>query len=382
MLLPLSKSIVAGSIILMSLAICAVTLRLFTRRKRKVSIRADDWMIVFCLIVAVGLCITTLYAGATNLFARPIPSLTLEEYHAHEKIIWVNALLGFIVYAVVKFSILLFYKRIFDLRRFHLAANVVFVIVAAWMVAAIFAQIFSANPVDNWWTSSFDFTRAFDYEIFLFAMSIIDIFLDLTVLVLPIRVIAHLHMDTTKKVALIGTFGLGFFCVVSSAVRTWYNWELHLVVAGKTSSYNITSVSAWGVLWADIEACSSIVTACLPTIAPLFAGSTLIENLLRSVQSYVHRSGSLLSLMRFRGSSRGDGSSRVESSRAKQESAESIDGKRAWVELQPYQNDASVTRVPSNTMNDEENLLQHPTEAIRVDRTYEMANTARFSQGY
>lgn len=71
-------------------------------------------------------------------------------------------------------------------------------------------HIFSASPVDEWWTSKPGFDLAFDYEVFLTAMAGIDIALDVFTLLLPLPVIKSLHVNGKKKLSLIGIFSLGF----------------------------------------------------------------------------------------------------------------------------------------------------------------------------
>ena len=45
----------------------------------------------------------------------------------------------------------------------------------------------------------------------------------------------------------------------------------------------------WIDTWAHIETCASIVTACLPTMAPLFAEGKNLERLFRNIRSLSSR---------------------------------------------------------------------------------------------
>ncbi|KAL8784400.1 MAG: hypothetical protein Q9195_009065 [Heterodermia aff. obscurata] len=163
------------------------------------------------------------------------------------------------------------------------------------------------KPVDAWWNfppelSSLNSVAAinyqvktlFDWQIFLVSIAAIDIALDVFTLLLPVPVINGLHISKAKKRSLLVIFGLGFFCVVSSAVRLYYTWQLHLVEAGKINPLESTNIFTWNDTWAHIEACASIVTACLPTMAPLFAEGKSLERLFRSIRSLSSRWGSTL----------------------------------------------------------------------------------------
>lgn len=50
MLLPLSQSVVAANVILLVLASTAVTLRVIARRKQRIPLKADDFLIVAALV--------------------------------------------------------------------------------------------------------------------------------------------------------------------------------------------------------------------------------------------------------------------------------------------------------------------------------------------
>ncbi|KAI4156813.1 MAG: hypothetical protein L6R39_001009 [Caloplaca ligustica] len=136
--------------------------------------------------------------------------MSLPQYHEHEKLIWVDVLLCHIIYGVIKISILLFYRRIFITPWFRTTTTIFMGVVLAWMLAATLGHIFSASPIDKWWTSDPKFQLEFDYEIFLTAMAGIDIGLDVFTLLLPIPVIRSLHVNKQKKLSLIGIFALGF----------------------------------------------------------------------------------------------------------------------------------------------------------------------------
>lgn len=54
------------------------------------------------------------------------------------QIIYADAFLVFTALAIVKVSILLFYKRVFPLQGFFLAANIMIGITIAWFTGSIF----------------------------------------------------------------------------------------------------------------------------------------------------------------------------------------------------------------------------------------------------
>lgn len=136
-------------------------------------------------------------------------------------------------YGFVKLAVLQFYKRIFSIRGFILAANVAIAFVVLFMIAATIVclvllihpcplvlvgqscshhipqtQIFSAWPISNWWKPGG--TYSISYGVFLFSFAAIDMLLDIVILCLPLPVIRKLHMEKSKKFMLVGVFWMGF----------------------------------------------------------------------------------------------------------------------------------------------------------------------------
>ena len=104
-------------------------------------------------------------------------------------------------------------------------------------------------------------------------ISMADIALDIAILSLPIPIIKSLNLSRRKKVTLICTFWLGGFCVVATAVRSYFTYETTSKRLGPESSLEVVSKfsydSASNILWGVIQPTMSIVTACLPTYGPL-----------------------------------------------------------------------------------------------------------------
>lgn len=57
------------------------------------------------------------------------------------KAIYADAFLVFFTLSLVKIGILLFYKRVFAVKKFLLAANIMIVIIALWFIASFFVSL-------------------------------------------------------------------------------------------------------------------------------------------------------------------------------------------------------------------------------------------------
>ncbi|KAI4198434.1 MAG: hypothetical protein LQ350_005294 [Teloschistes chrysophthalmus] len=137
------------------------------------------------------------------------------------------------------------------------------------------------------------------------------------------------------------------FCVVSSAVRLYYVWQLHLVVAGSLPRSKFTAISTWNDVWAHIEAYASIVTACLPMLVPLFSGIRSPESLL----------GSFKAFFSLKSSSDAHSSKHSHALREVGNVPSPSSTVRNWYELPGTKSTASrAVRLP-----DEESLVAHPS---------------------
>ena len=122
------------------------------------------------------------------------------------------------------------------------------------------------------------------------------------------------------------------------------------------SSLTTLGVTAWNDVWAHIEACASIVTACLPTLVPLFTRIRAPESMLRSVKAiFSLGSSSRFSLPRDR-----------QTNQEKNSLSSPSRKKNAWHELMV----TSKSSVTGGTgMQDEEALVGNP-ESIRVKTSF------------
>ena len=110
--------------------------------------------------------------------------------------------------ALVKISILLFYRRIFCTPAFRRQVNIVLATVCMWFIAIFFATLFQVKPISVNWTA-----EKADYMINEYAMytasAVIEMLLDIVTLILPWPIIWNLQIDTKRKWHLCGIFLLG-----------------------------------------------------------------------------------------------------------------------------------------------------------------------------
>ncbi|PVH97417.1 hypothetical protein DM02DRAFT_597681 [Periconia macrospinosa] len=288
-----STSLIVVSAVFPALSLLGVVLRWSARRKVKSGWQIDDWVIVVTWFITFGISIDiwalTPHIGI-NFAKQPITSSTISS----AKCVWSTTLLMNVALAVVKISVLLFYKRIFVTPRFAIVCWIAIALVGSWGIITTILHVVQSNPISSNWNGFGTFR--FDPAAFSKARAGSSFALDIVILLLPIEKIVHLHMSPRKKMTVALIFAMGGFCCIAAAVR------LALVVqtiddgaATKTAgytrickfmllSYFKLARTSRTVLWGVIEPNCSIIAACLPCYGPVFRGRAP-ESIIRSVRS-------------------------------------------------------------------------------------------------
>ncbi|KAF2439686.1 hypothetical protein P171DRAFT_524784 [Karstenula rhodostoma CBS 690.94] len=322
------------SIIFPLLSLLAVLLRFWARRLRS-SPKADDWVIVCAQVFCFGLGINTIVGVAKGVIGKPQQALGPQKAVVLLKIVYGDSFLCFTALAIVKVSILLFYKRVFATKGFFLAANIMICVTLAWFTGSIFALLFSYYPISTHWSLRPDpAAKKIDFQAFLVTHASLDLVLDIAILCLPIPAITTLQMEIRRKIALIAIFWLGAFCAVAEAVRIYYFHRfLYEDISKHADAFG--PVVANVLIWSRVEPCMSVIAACLPTLRPVISSRTA-ESIVASVRSAI----SLRSL--------GSGGSRGTNNSAKRADKSDLeDSRRDWVRLNNNSGSARAEMDPS-----------------------------------
>lgn len=108
--------------------------------------------------------------------------------------------------ALIKLSILFFYKRIFVTKKFVLAVNVLIGVIFLWAVVMTIIGIFSCIPVSAFWTRQ---GRCLDLGRFIIGHTSVNIITHLAVWALPLRPLWKLQLPPGQKAVLMLIFMLG-----------------------------------------------------------------------------------------------------------------------------------------------------------------------------
>ena len=110
--------------------------------------------------------------------------------------------------ATTKFSVLLFYNRVFSTRSFRMVLYAIGATVMMWWIAMQFASIFTCTPIDFTWNRHGP-GHCINLERFYLGQAIPNIVTDIVLLSITIPMIWRLQLPRSQKVALSGVFLLG-----------------------------------------------------------------------------------------------------------------------------------------------------------------------------
>lgn len=250
-----APDLVISAAICIVLAITAVVLRLLARRLSKARILADDYMIIFALVICMGqvaACLYSVHLGAGKHV------ILLKDPAAYAKTIISMEVLYCIGTAAFKYSALLLFHRIFgSVPRFTAFLWVFAFVILANNIAEIFLSIFQCTPVHKAWDLNIEGSCV---NILLAACipGSINVISDVVTFLLPVPLIWNLHMEQNRKIQVVGIFLLSGFVCIASTYRT--------IIVKRLSHQDATWADVDPIIWAIVENAIGIVSASLPTM--------------------------------------------------------------------------------------------------------------------
>ncbi|KAL4733771.1 hypothetical protein BDV11DRAFT_209946 [Aspergillus similis] len=283
------------------LAIISVTLR-GTYRILAGQLGLDDYTICAALLVAVAICGVG-FPLKTHGLGKNIWTVPFSDISETLKLFFIEEVLYTICTALIKLSMLFLYLRLFPNALLRTAVCVSLAITSLWALGSFFAQVFSCKPISYYW-KQWDGEhegRCSSHNSLLLAHSIINIFLDILVIALPMPVLARLQMSIEKRVGVCLMFAAGLVVTVISVLRL-------VETVGFNDTANPTKdfvpVGVWSLLEIDV----GIMCSCMPGIRALTKRlyTTLFRNKGQAGSGY--RYGSRQSKPGSGGSGSGSGS--------------------------------------------------------------------------
>lgn len=110
--------------------------------------------------------------------------------------------------ALIKFSLLAMYLRIFPSRGFKIAAWIIGGTVLSWWIAIVLVCIFQCNPIYVAW-EPWEAGQCINLKGSFIGNAVPNIITDIAILIMPVKQVWALHTAPAQKISLICTFGLG-----------------------------------------------------------------------------------------------------------------------------------------------------------------------------
>ncbi|KAL4795416.1 hypothetical protein BDV19DRAFT_398766 [Aspergillus venezuelensis] len=251
----------ATTIILPALAILFLTLRLVSRKIKRVALGLDDWTLILVLIFVLA-CAGLNYASTYYGMGQHLAFVLQEglDVAMFFKVLYVFEPIYITAVAIIKFSVLLMYNRIFPVRPIRIGSYILGSITLAWLISIDLVAIFQCTPVRKAWYQELPGT-CIDLKAALIGSGVPNFITDILILALPGRSIWMLQTGVWQRVSIIAVFLSGSFVVFA----TIYRFSLIFALDMHDIPWTLADAQTWCV----VETSAGIISACLPTLVPL-----------------------------------------------------------------------------------------------------------------
>lgn len=123
---------------------------------------------------------------------------------------------------IVKLSALFQFLRFFTTRGLRITAWSLIAIVSSYGIAVLVASLCSCLPVQSFWIQDLP-GMCIEFEPFWYFNSSFNVVTDFAVVALPLYVLKDLHLPRRQKLAVIGVFAVGFLWVIPCQLEDYHN---------------------------------------------------------------------------------------------------------------------------------------------------------------
>ncbi|KAF1913377.1 hypothetical protein BDU57DRAFT_504528 [Ampelomyces quisqualis] len=260
--------VMSSMFITFSVATIVLVCRLLSRKITHVSLWWDDYLATISWVAA------ALYFGFTVYWATamglghakedvPQPALTVDEYARFG--LFMAEFLYAMSLGFSKLAILCLYLRLFSVSKIQPGIYILQGCTIIWITIRTVMTIFHCVPVEAYWKLNIKGAVCnIDPGKFMFGTTLVHLFLEIAVLLLPVFQVARLQLRLGQKLAVVVMFMFGIFVCAASIV---------VLVQAITLDSHTTELAkdVKGVIvWAGTEAYLAIISSCLPITRPIF----------------------------------------------------------------------------------------------------------------
>ncbi|KAA8902684.1 hypothetical protein FN846DRAFT_74884 [Sphaerosporella brunnea] len=257
------STLFVANVALAAATLLVVLARFWTRIFVAGGVGADDVTIGAAMIVVAGSTVFNCFGVKEAGIGKHFYDLSVAEVGNLLKFTFALPLVYTLGVAILKISILLFYRRLFGhrkrLQRIVLAF-IAFQLVFA--VASVFAYAFMCAPVHAYWTLELHAHACPTFKTTLamyMTLRSVTVACDVALLLLPMRMVWDLKIPQRQRLGLAALFGLGLLACVVAVARLVM---LRRLVLSLDVSWNVLPIA----LLDQTEQCLGIITASIPAL--------------------------------------------------------------------------------------------------------------------
>ncbi|EFQ29636.1 CFEM domain-containing protein [Colletotrichum graminicola] len=224
----------------------------------------DDITILAAYVILVGFmpanfAITQAGAG------RDMWTLTPTQISQVLLIIYIFNLLYFTCLSLIKASLILMYLRIFPDQKIRKILWATLALNIALWTGYLGPAIFVCSPISFFWDGWMQESegQCINYHATSISYAVFQLLLDVILLVTPATQIWGLNMGLKKKIGVYLIFGAGIFLTAVGAYRI-------RTLADFATSTNPTVNTYESAVWSNVELCTGVFVACLPSTQQLW----------------------------------------------------------------------------------------------------------------
>ncbi|PSN69730.1 hypothetical protein BS50DRAFT_631711 [Corynespora cassiicola Philippines] len=240
-----------------SVALIAVSLRLYTRMKIVNNPSHEDLTILVALIFSIA---TSICQGFQVHYGmgRHLQTLTLDQVINSLKALFASIIMYNLGLTLTKVSILFQYLRIAFDSNVRKACWILMSITLFNCLSTFMTGVLSCYPVEKFWDDRIS-GGCLNKSALWFANAGINIFQDFSLVILPVFILRQLMLPRREKISLILILGLGGLAGIASILRLYSIYIL-------SASEDVTWDNPGAATWSSVELNVGIICASLPTL--------------------------------------------------------------------------------------------------------------------
>lgn len=153
-------------------------------------------------------------------------------------------------------------RRVFDTPKMRICCNVLGNLTVIWSLLFIGLGVFQCLPVQRAWNPTVP-GQCLDIKTLFIGNAIPNIVTDAVMVALPIYPVMQLRLPLSQRIAVVGIFLLGSFVCAASIYR--------LTTVTALNPMDIAFTLKGATIFGHVETAVAIMSACLPTLRPLFS---------------------------------------------------------------------------------------------------------------